>query len=97
MIFTLTKFAAQDIEDIGDFIALNNPARALSFIEEIHAACRALIDTPAAYPAIVTLGDNIRRAPFQRYLIFYAGTASELRIVRVLHSARDINAQMFVV
>lgn len=94
MIFTLSTSAAQDIEDIGDFIALNNPARALSFIEEIHAACLALIDTPAAYPIIEALGNDIHRAPFKRYLIFYTATEFEVRIARVLHSARNIDPQM---
>ena len=37
-----TPLAETDIEEIGDYIALDNPARALTFIQEIRAQCQKL-------------------------------------------------------
>ena len=36
--------ATADLEEIGDFIALDNPHRALSFIRELRAQCRKILD-----------------------------------------------------
>ncbi len=35
---------------------------------------------------------GLRSFPFGRYVIFYALSADEIDIVRVLHSARDIDS-----
>ncbi len=34
-----TPLADTDLEEIGDYIAQDNPARALAFIQEIRAQC----------------------------------------------------------
>lgn len=36
MALSLSPRAEQDIEEIGDYIAQDNPARALSFTEALH-------------------------------------------------------------
>ncbi len=43
--------ATADLEEIGDYIALDNPPRALSFIRELRAQCRKILDNPLAFPA----------------------------------------------
>lgn len=42
--------AAEDLEEIGDYIARDNPTRALSFVAEIEARCRKLLVAPEACP-----------------------------------------------
>ena len=36
----VTPLAEQDLEEIGDYIAQDNPKRAVSFIMELHEQCR---------------------------------------------------------
>ena len=38
------------------------------------------------------LSAGVRSMPFERYVIFYVPLADGIDIVRVLHSARDIDA-----
>jgi len=82
--------AQSDLENIGDYIARDNPARALTFLDEPRAACFAIAGKPEAYPIQPELGPSIRRAVHCRYLIFYSALPSEVRIERILHGARDI-------
>lgn len=82
--------AALDLEEIGDYIARDNPRRAISFIDEMQAKCLKLADAPDIGTARPELGEGIRLLPHGRYLIFYREHDATLRIERVIHSARDI-------
>ena len=42
MRFRFSRQAEIDIEEIGDFIARDNPARAVSYIQELRAKCEQL-------------------------------------------------------
>ena len=46
-----TPLAETDLEDIGDYIAQDNPTRALSFIQEMRAQCQKIGKSPLAYRA----------------------------------------------
>lgn len=46
-----TQLADTDLEEIGDYIAQDNPARALTFIREIRAQCQKIGKSPLAYRA----------------------------------------------
>jgi len=56
----LTPQAEIDLEEIGDYIALDNPKRAVSFIREIRQHCEQIADGPRRYVARPDLGDAIR-------------------------------------
>lgn len=89
MRFRFTVTAEQDVEEIGDYIARDNPARAVTFIEALTERCRRLVEQPAAAPLRPELGNGVRMTPFGRYLVFYSFDADELRIIRVIHGARN--------
>nr|WP_280174560.1 type II toxin-antitoxin system RelE/ParE family toxin [Mesorhizobium prunaredense] len=38
--------AAQDIEDIGDYIHAENPAAAMRFVTALRARCSRIVDAP---------------------------------------------------
>ena len=82
--------AADDLEEIGDYIARDNPARALSFVAEIEARCRKLLTTPEAFPARDDLLPGARMASYGRYLIFFRVVDETVRIERIIHGVRDI-------
>jgi plasmid stabilization system protein ParE len=43
--------AEHDLEEIGDYIAAENPSRAVSFIQEIREHCSKIAMSPLAYVA----------------------------------------------
>jgi plasmid stabilization system protein ParE len=85
-----------DMEAIGEWIAVDSPGRAVSFIVEIRARCTSLGDLPNAYPLIPSHENSgIRRCPFRDYLIFYRVTDESVEVLRVLYGARDIDSLLF--
>jgi toxin ParE1/3/4 len=92
-----SPLAERDLEEIGDYIALDNPKRALRFIAEIRDRCFLIEQTPYASPLRKNLGTGVRIIPFGRYMIFYTihEDLGKIRIERVLHTARDIDPSFF--
>lgn len=64
----LSPRAVADLEEIADYIARDNPARAASFIAELAAKCRIIAETPELHPARADLAPNLRMAVHGRYL-----------------------------
>lgn len=85
-----SPLAESDLEEIGDYIARDNPARALSFVREIREQCAKIAATPLAAPVRPELGERIRMFVFGNYLIFYTVESDSVRIERILHGARNI-------
>jgi len=79
-----------DLESIGDFIAVDNPGRAVTFIQEIKERCYSVCDAPNAYPLRPDIAEHIRSVAFRRYMIFYSTQPDHVRIERILHSSRNI-------
>ena len=46
----LSPRAQLDLEEIEDYIARDNPARAMSFLDELKAHCKRISEAPDAYP-----------------------------------------------
>jgi toxin ParE1/3/4 len=89
----ISPLAERDLEAIGDYIADDNPSRALSFIAELRIQCATISKAPQAYRARSELGEGIRSCAHGNYVIFFTATKVRLTIVRVLHGAMDIPAQ----
>jgi toxin ParE1/3/4 len=56
-----TPQAEIDLEEVGDYIALDNPGRAVSFIREMRQHCEKIAGGPDHYAARPDLGDTIRK------------------------------------
>ena len=82
--------ARADLIEIGDFIAQDNPERALSFLAEIEAKMQDASERPESFPARGDVCAGLRSARHGRYLIFFLNAGEEVQIVRVLHGARDL-------
>jgi toxin ParE1/3/4 len=96
MIVVITAAAESDLESIADWIAEDNPARALTFIAELRRRCETLVDAPKGYalvPRYEALG--IHRRPYRDYLIFYRVTGETIEVLHVLHGARDYEVILF--
>ncbi|MCU5773126.1 type II toxin-antitoxin system RelE/ParE family toxin [Erwiniaceae bacterium BAC15a-03b] len=91
MKLNISPLAEQDIEAIGDYIAQDNPQRALSFTGELYQQCCLIGETPQLYRERPELGKQVRSCAYGRYLILFSSGETEVRIERVLHGARDIS------
>ncbi|WP_126974974.1 type II toxin-antitoxin system RelE/ParE family toxin [Frigidibacter oleivorans] len=83
--------ARDDLIEIGDFIAQDSPARAVSFLAELQSRMAEAAARPASFPARDDLVAGLRSARHGRYMIFFLCTEDEVRVVRVLHGARDLS------
>ena len=97
----LTPQAEIDLEEIGDYIALDNPKRAVSFIREIRQHCEKIADGPRRYVARPDLGDAIRifssrRPPAHAYVrshITFELRFHGLFLDPLIQRGRDLRAQ----
>lgn len=72
MRIVFTDQAEADFETIGDFIAEDNPLRAVTFVQELRGACRGLTSFPLRFPLVEGFREaGIRRRNHRRYAIFY--------------------------
>lgn len=82
-----------DLIEIAAFIARANPARARTFVAELETACGNLVKHPEIGVLRPELDSGLRMLPHGRYLIFYQSLPGTVRILRILHGARNISGQ----
>jgi toxin ParE1/3/4 len=88
--YRLRPKAVEDLEAIGDFIASDNPARAVTFIDGLLGICARIAERPQAYQRRDDLSRGLRQAIHGRYLVLFTSDADGVVIERVLHGARRI-------
>jgi toxin ParE1/3/4 len=85
--------AVSDLERIGDWIARENPVRALSFVQELRQTCFGLVDFPERNQFVPRYeAQNIRRMIHGNYLIFYCVTKDRIEVIHILHGAQNYEA-----
>lgn len=82
--------AEQDLESIADYIAADNPRRAVSFMQELRRQCQRIALNPPGYRMRPELGQGICSCPHGHYVIFFEASADAVTVVRILHGARDL-------
>lgn len=88
--YRLRPKAIDDLEAIGDFITADNPARAVSFIDEILSVCARIAERPRSFQRRDDLAQGLRQAVHERYLIFFTAGDEGVVIERVVHGARRL-------
>lgn len=92
---TIRPAAEEDLECIGDYISEDNPSRALTFVQELREKCRRLAEMPKSAPARPELGRNIRSRPAGNYVIYYRPLSEGIEVIRILHTRREVEPDMF--
>lgn len=87
----ISPLAEHDLENIADWIARDNPVRAVSFTEELYRQCLLIAESPALYRERPELGAGVRSCVYGRYVLLFRALDTEVRIERVVHGARDIS------
>lgn len=87
---SFTLQAEQDLAEILDFIAQDNPPAAQSFLGQLEEKCWTLAAYPHMGQARESLGSGVQSFPAGRYVIFYRSIPDGIQVLRVLHGARDV-------
>lgn len=94
MSVVFSRGCENDLEQIADHIAKDNPRRALSFVRELRLAARALALDPESRPK-ATFDPRIRRSVYGAYNLYYAVLPGELRFLAIIHGSRADDAVLF--
>ncbi len=87
-----TPAASRELEDIASFIARQNPRAAEAFLQAAVAAACRVINRPGIGTTRPMIASRYRFWPITRYpyLLVYDARDQPLRILRVIHMARDL-------
>lgn len=89
--------ADRDLEDIGDYIAEDNPHRAVSFVKEIRGVCEGLLEAPLRFAALQGFeAFGYRRRIFGRFAIVYALIGQDVFIVRIVATDMDLGLALSI-
>jgi toxin ParE1/3/4 len=88
----LSSFVEGDLDIIADYIAQDNPTRALSFLREISGKILAVGQNPLLYRLRPEIGEGARMAVVGRYVILFRAMSEGVRIERVVYGGRDLLA-----
>jgi toxin ParE1/3/4 len=89
---TRRPLAAADILDIWDHIAEDSLDQADRWVDKLDEKFKLIATQPLMGRARHELAADLRSFPFGRYVIFYAPVDGGIDVVRLLHSARDVDA-----
>ena len=93
MVVQRRPLAAEDIAEIWDHIADDSLRAADRWVNQLDEQFQLLATQPLMGRARKELSLGLRCFPFGRYVIFYEPVDAGIDVVRVLHSARDVDAQ----
>jgi toxin ParE1/3/4 len=88
----LSGFVEGDLDTIADYIAQDNPSRAVSFLREIGTQILAVGRNPLLYQLRPEIGEGARMAIVGRYVILFRTMGEVVRIERVVYGGRDLLA-----
>lgn len=86
--------AEADLVAIALYIAADDPERALTFVAELEARCAGMLEFPDTGRPRPELAPGLRCKPHGRYVIYYRPGAKTVRVERILHGARDAEAEL---
>lgn len=87
--------AERDLDGIAAYISQTSETAAYNELLRIERMVGLLLERPFIGPAVVAVNrPGLRKMTVAPYIIFYRPTRDELEIVRVLHSSRDVEAEL---
>lgn len=93
MVVRRRPLASDDIAEIWDHIADDSLRAADRWIDQLDEQFGLLASQPLMGRSRDELAPGLRSFPFGRYVIFYEPIEGGIDVVRLLHSARDVDAQ----
>jgi len=90
-----TPQAWQDVLEIVEYIGADNAEAALRFVPALEATCAQLVALPGMGSARAFQRKDLKGvrvlpvSGFEHYLIFYTVAGKSIKVLRILHAARD--------
>ena len=88
--YELTADAQWDLDTIRAYIVDDNPERAVTFVLELRDKFRAIAERPMTFRARDELSAGLRSARHGNYIILFRPTPDFVKILRVVHGARNL-------
>jgi len=85
-----SRWVEGDLEAIAEYIALDNPWRAIRFVREIREKIDRIGRQPLLYQLRPEIGEDARLATVGRYVVLFRICAERVRIERVVYGGRDL-------
>ena len=84
--------AENDLDDIFDYIMMDNPSAAVSMLEKFNHSISQLALNPEL--GVVSKDDRLKKMGYriliiEKYLVFYVLKANTVQIRRIIHGARQ--------
>jgi toxin ParE1/3/4 len=86
----LSHFIEDDLDGIADFIAQDNPRRAVTFIQDIRTKFYDIQRDPLIYQLRPDIGEEARMATVGNYAILFRLMGDVVRIERVAYGGRNL-------
>lgn len=86
----LSPDAKADLLNIWDYVYAQNPDAAERLISSILDESERLLTAPLSGKLRAELFPELRSLPHGNYVIYYMPTLYGIRVVRVIHGARDV-------
>jgi toxin ParE1/3/4 len=84
-----SPLALGDVREILDYIALDKPDAAVTFVERLETFCQGLADRPTSGTGCSHLAPELRCVSFGRYVVYFRPANVGIEVVRIIHGARD--------
>lgn len=88
----ITPKAWEDLRDIEEYVAQDNPKAAIAFVQRLIERMKELCDSPGIGRRRDDLAPGMRSSRVSEHLIFYFVDAEDtLVVVHVLHGRRNLH------
>ena len=86
----LSRYIEEDLDVIADFIAQDNPQRAVTFIQDIRRKFYNIQREPLIYRLRPDIGEDARMATVGNYAILFRIMGNVVRIERIVYGSRNL-------
>jgi toxin ParE1/3/4 len=90
-VLQLSRYVEKDLDGIADFIAQDNPKRAVTFIQDIRQKFHHIQQQPLIYQLRSEIGGGARMATVGNYAILFRIIENVVRIERVVYAGRHLS------
>jgi toxin ParE1/3/4 len=90
--YSFSDKAVQDLDNICNYIAQQNPIAASKLFDAIRQKCRQVAEFPNMGKSYARLSNNLRGFTVGDYIIFYYPRPDGIDITRVVSGIRDLES-----
>jgi toxin ParE1/3/4 len=90
--YIIAPEAAQDLDEISTYYAVNNIEAGEKLIDEFEARCKYLVSFPNIGRSYRNIRSYLRGISFSGYILFYRVGNDEIEILRVVNGSRNLEA-----